>query len=188
MTQITRDFTRAVYTFDAVVHRVPDDKWDSDSTCEGWTLRDVLKHQCGVLDALTEVLRTGEMVPPRMAEEADNPIDRWHQTRDALLSTVDDISETPGALAKEGKYWFGPMSLEQLIAMVQWDPLTHAWDIGSAVGIATCLPEDLAQQSFDRVKNIEEFARKHKLIGTAVTVSDEASITDRFLGYIGRQL
>ncbi len=187
MTQITRDFARAVYTFDAVVQRVPEGKWDNDSACEGWTLRDVLKHQCGVLDALAEVVHTGEIALPQMAEEADDPVARWQQTRDGLFSAVDGAIETPGALAKEDNYWFGPMSLEQLIAMVQWDPLTHAWDIGSSVEVAPYLPEDLVQQSFDKVKGIEEFARKHKLIGEAVPVPDDAPIADRFIGYLGRQ-
>ena len=183
MSETTRDFVRSVYTFDAVVQRVPTDMWDVDSPCEGWSARDVLRHQCGVLDALSKVIQTGEMAPPGMAEEADNPTQRWAQTRDELLTSL----EIPGALAVEGAYWFGPMTVEALVGMVQWDPLTHAWDIGSVTGIAPHMPEDLLEKSLSGIKAIEEMARNFNLIAPAIDVPADAPMADRFIGFLGRQ-
>lgn len=183
MSQNLRNFTRAVYTLDAVVQRVPLNSWDVDSPCEGWSARDVLRHQCGVLDALAQIAHTGVLVSPVMATEADDPVERWTQTRDGLLAALDK----PGVLSQEGKYWFGPMSVDDLVGMVQWDPLTHAWDIGSVTGVDPHIPSDLAEQSLERVAGIEDNARKWGLIADAVPVPDAAPVTDRFLGFIGRR-
>ncbi len=183
MSQIANDFIRAIDTFDAVVQQVPPEKWDNDSPCDGWTAREVLKHQCGVLDAAAEVIRTGEMVPPGMAEEADDPPARWAQTRAAVIAAL----ETEGALEQEGKYWFGPMTMENFVGMVQWDPLTHAWDIAKATGVEANLPDDLVQQSFDRISgDLEAMARKIHLIGDPVPVPDDAPLVDRFVAHLGR--
>jgi len=42
-----RNYTKALYGFDAVVQRVPEDRWDADSPCDGWSARDVVTHACG---------------------------------------------------------------------------------------------------------------------------------------------
>ena len=91
-----RNFTRAIYTFDAVVHRVSDEDWDNQSPCDEWSARDVLKHQCGVLGAMTATLVGGETVPPEPIESAEQPGMVWRQTRDALLEALD----TPGILER----------------------------------------------------------------------------------------
>ena len=85
-----RNFTRAIYVFDAVVQRVPSDKWDNQSPCDEWTARDVLRHQCGVLQAMAATLKSGETVPPQPIDSAETPAAVWAETRDSVLAELDE--------------------------------------------------------------------------------------------------
>ena len=183
MSQNLRNFTRAVYLFDAVVRRMPDDSWDNASPCEGWTAMDVLKHQCGVLDALAHIARTGEMQAPAMIDEdVSDPAARWGQTRDGVLEALD----TQGALHHDDQWWFGPMTVDNLIAIVQWDPLTHAWDLARSAGIDAHLPADLCELSHAVISGMHETALKWKLVGPAVEVGADAGPVEKYLALVGR--
>ncbi len=183
MNKKLEDFIAAVYTFDAVCRKVPADAWDNDSPCEGWTARDVLAHQCGVLDALAHIARTGEWTRPIMPDPPDEPLARWEQTKEALLEALCQ----PGVLEREDKYWFGRMDMASFVSYVQWDPLTHAWDIGTATGVEPNLSPELCRISYELVSGMAEMARKTGRIGPPVPVPDDASIVDRYLGLVGRR-
>ncbi len=183
MSENTRALTRAIYTFDAVVKRVPQDAWSTPSPCDGWSVLDVLGHQCGVLDALAQLLNTGERVFPENAQVTGDPLARWITTRDGVLEAID----TSPHLDKEGKWWFGEMTLDGLVGYVIWDPLTHAFDVGSVTGVASHLPTDLAQQSLERATALAPVLRKNGLIGDEASVAADADVVDRFLAFVGRQ-
>ncbi len=184
MSENLQNFTRAVYTFDAVVRRMPDDSWGNASPCDGWSALDVLKHQCGVLDALASIASTGEMVRPAMIDEdVDDPVSRWGQTRDGVLAALDG----EGALAHEGTYWFGPMTVDELTGFVQWDPLTHAWDLARSAGIDAHLPADLCELSTQRLSGMLDTAVKWKLIAEPVDLGDgDHGPVERYLALSGR--
>jgi uncharacterized protein (TIGR03083 family) len=58
VTQNLRNCTKALYGFDAVIQRVPPDAWGADSPCEGWCVRDVVAHACGVMNAVEAMARS----------------------------------------------------------------------------------------------------------------------------------
>lgn len=182
MNRKLENFIRAVETFDAVCRRVPPDAWDNQSPCEGWTARDVVAHQCAVLDALASFARTGEWTRPGKTEPSDDPPARWEQTREAVLAAL----RRPGVLEREDKYWFGRMDMATFVSYVQWDPLTHAWDIGQAAGLDVSLPPELCQVSYDLIGARAEMFRRTGRIGPPVEVPEDASIVDRYLGLVGR--
>ena len=177
-----RNFTRSVFVFDAVVQRVALGDWDNQSPCEGWSARDVLQHHCGVLAAMTATLNSGETVPPESVDSAPDPVALWNSTRDAALEALDQ----PGILEREGKFWFGPMSVDEWIRIVQWDPMTHAWDIGKATGIEAHLPDDLAADSHELIEPMRGTLSKWGLVADPVVVAEGATAAERFLGLTGR--
>ena len=177
-----RNLSKAVYTFDAVVHRVSDEKWDNQSPCDEWTARDVLRHHCGVLTALAATLESGETVPPVSIESADDPAMVWTQTRDTALEALD----TPGILEREGKFWFGPMSVDQWIQAVQWDSIAHAWDIAKATGVEAHIPHDLAGISHEVIGQMRDTLAGWGLLADAVEAPEGADAAQRFLAMIGR--
>jgi uncharacterized protein (TIGR03086 family) len=182
MSENLRNFTKAIYAMDAVVQRVPTDAWDNDSPCEGWTARDVVGHQAGVLNGAAQIARTGAIAMPAPPEDVSDPLAVWAEARDGILEALD----APGVLHQEGAFWFGPMSVDDLIGVVQWDPLTHAWDIAKATGVQTSIDEGLAQQSYDRVSAMRDGLAKMGLVGEEVAVPDDADIVSRYLGLVGR--
>jgi len=182
MSENLRNFTKALYGMDAVVARVPEAAWDQPSPCEGWTARDVVGHQLGVLNGVAHMAAGNEMIMPTGPDDMSDPQARWVEGRDAVLAALDH----EGALHHSGKYWFGPMTIDELIGVVQWDPLTHAWDLSQATGVAAVLDEGLAQLSFDRISAMRPALAKMRLVGDEVEVAADANIVDRFLGMIGR--
>ena len=182
MSENLRNFTKAVYGMDAVVARVPASAWDQPSPCEGWTARDVVGHQVGVFNGVAHMAAGNDMILPSPPDDVSDPVAVWVEGRDHVLAALDQ----QGALQHEGPYWFGPMSIDELIGVVQWDPLTHAWDVAQATGVEAVLDEGLAQLSYDRISAVRPSLAKMRLIGDEVPVPDDANIIDRFLGLIGR--
>ncbi len=183
MSENLRNFTKALYGMDAVVRRVDDGRWDDPSPCEGWSARDVVAHQVGVLRGLAETVRTGEMALPAEPEDRTDPVGLWGAARDEVIEAID----RPGSLQQHGGYWFGEMSIDQLIAVVTWDPLTHAWDVARATGQEAHLDPGVATVAFDLISSMREGLAKRKLVSAEpVPVPDDADIVSRYLGLVGR--
>lgn len=182
MTVNLRNFTRSVYGFDAVVRRVPADAWSSASPCDGWTAAQVLSHQIGVLDGVTRAARGEEIGMPAAPVALVDPLAAWNACRDGVLAALDG----DGALARSGKYWFGEMTVDTFISIVQWDPLAHAWDISRAAGLDPVPDPELAEASLRTIEPMAAMLRKWKLIGEPVEVSPDRPAMDRFLALIGR--
>ena len=182
MRQNLRNFTRAMYGFDAVAQRVGDDQWGADSPCEGWTARDVVAHLCGTIEALTKMARTGEVAMPATPDVGDDPIGYWNTTRDDVLATLDQ----PGVINTEGAFWWGPMSIDRLLAFVQWDPLGHSWDLAQATGQDAHGADEVAESAIATIEPMADTLRKMNLMGDPVDVPADADAMTRFLGLTGR--
>jgi uncharacterized protein (TIGR03086 family) len=183
MSENLHNFTKAGYSMDAVVGRVPDGAWDQPAPGEGWSARDVVGHAAGVLLAVAEMAGGAAMVLPATPSDLTDPVGTWASARGAILAALD----APGALDLAGEYWFGPMTIDELIGFVQWDPMTHAWDVAQATGVPLHLDEELAQLSFERISSIREGLASMGLVGHEVTVDAGASVVDRYLAMVGRQ-
>ncbi len=181
MTENLRNFTRAVYGMDAVVARVPADAWDNPSPCEGWTARDVVAHAAGILQTLSKMVEGDSMLMPKNAE-GDDPQVAWAEARDSALAALDQS----GVLQREGSYWFGPMSVDDLIGFVQWDSLTHSWDLAAATGVGCVIDEDLLRLSFERISSIRTPLSDMKQIVDAVEVAADAPLIERYIAMTGR--
>ncbi len=182
MSENLRNFTAAVYGFDAVVQRMPADAWDEDSACEGWSGRDLLEHQCAVLNGVTAVARTGRMARPTPPDDVSDPVAAWNQCRDELLAALDQ----PGVLQQQGPFWFDAATVDDMIGVVQWDPLAHAWDLAKTCDIDPCLNERVAAASVATIEGMQAMLVESGRIGEPVPVPADAPASARFLGATGR--
>jgi uncharacterized protein (TIGR03086 family) len=182
MSQNLRNYTRALYGFDAVVQRVPDDRWDAESPCDGWSARDVVAHAAGVVDAVATMARTGEAAMPQMTDERDDPAGLWNASLDGLLEVLDQ----PGVIGKVGHFWFGESTIDDILEFTTWDPLGHSWDLAKAAGLEACASDDVAEAMIASIEPNAEMMRKRKLMGDPVEVPADADAMTRFLGLIGR--
>lgn len=183
MSQNLRNFTAALFGFDAVVQRVQPDQWGNDSPCEGWSAQDVLAHQCAVLAAVTEIARTGEMVGPEEFDLGDDPVAAWNGVRNGILEALD----RPGVLQQEGEFFFGTPTVDALMAFVTWDPLGHSWDLAQATGQELVADAEVAAAVVATVTPLADTLRKYGVMGDAVEVPADADSMTQFIGLIGRQ-
>ena len=168
---------------DAVIQRVPDDRWDADTPCEGWTAGDLVAHCIGVMGALRGQAETGEMVLPEMPDVGDDLLGAWNTARDATLTALD----RRGVLAQEGNYWIGPGTIDELLAFALWDPLTHSWDLAMAVGADAAGSDELAAAVMPVIEGMAPMLRQLGHLGDPIEVPAGASAMSQFLGLTGRQ-
>jgi uncharacterized protein (TIGR03086 family) len=187
-----RRYTKAIYLFDAVVRRVPADHWSSPSPCPDWTAADVVKHQIDVHGMVAGMARGGSLDPddapavePDAAPTFDpaDPYPAWAHALDDVLDALD----TDGALQHEGDTPFGRLTVDKLIGILFVDPLTHAWDLGMAVGVDPALDEALCTRGADQLERAGDMIRGPGLYGDALPYADDADPVTRFVAVAGRQ-
>jgi uncharacterized protein (TIGR03086 family) len=177
-----QNYTKALYGFDAVVQRVPSDRWNADSPCEEWCARDVVAHASGVIDAVAAMARTGEVAMPEMPDAGDDPVGLWNASLSGLLDALDQ----PGVIGKVGTYWFGESTIDDVLAFTTWDPLGHSWDLAKATGLEAHASADVAETMIASIEPNAEMLRSMGLMGPLVEVPADADAMSRFLGLIGR--
>ena len=182
MSSSLRNYTKALYGFDAVVQRVPADRWDSDSPCDGWSARDVVVHACSVMQAVAAMARTGENVVPTTLDPTDDVVELWNITRDDLLEALDH----PNVVNRVGNYWFGESTIDDILAFSVWDQLGHSWDVVRAVGLDAHASDDVAEASLAVISANADMIRQMGLMGEPVEVESDAPAMVRFLGLTGR--
>jgi uncharacterized protein (TIGR03086 family) len=184
MSQNSRNFVRAVHAFDAVVQRTDVSAWQNATPCEGWTAIDLLEHQCAVLNGVAAVASSGQMAAPTPPVDMSDPQAAWRETRDTLLTALDQ----QGVLGKQGPFWFNAATVDEMIGIVMWDAVTHAWDLAQAVGQDHALDDALVQACYDVVAPMSDMLVDSGRTGPVVPVADDAPILDRYLGLVGRQV
>lgn len=183
MSQNSRNFVRAVHAFDAVVQRTDASAWQNATPCEGWTATDLLEHQCAVLNGVAAVASSGQMAAPTPPPDVSDPQAAWRETRDTLLTALDQ----QGVLGQQGPFWFDAATVDDMIGIVMWDAVTHAWDLAQAVGQDHGLDNALVQSCYDLVGPMSDMLVESGRTGPVVPVADEAPILDRYLGLVGRR-
>ncbi len=182
MSQNLRNYTKAVYGLDAVIQRVPDDQWDSASKCDGWTVRDVVAHAAGVMDAVAAMAETGQVAFPANADVSGGAVEAWNASRDRVLAALDQ----PGAVNRAGEYWFGPSTIGDIIGFSQYDGIAHAWDIASAIGMDACSSQELAEAALVSLEGAGDGLRALGLLADPIAVPADADAMNRLLGATGR--
>lgn len=183
MSENLRNFTTAVYGFDAVVQRMPADQWDADCACPGWSARDLVQHQCAVLNGVAAVASSGAMAAPSPPEDVSDPVATWNATRDGVLAALDG----QGVLAQQGPFWFDAPTVDDMIGIVQWDPLAHSWDLAQTCGLDACIDEGVAAASLTRIQSMQPMLTESGRTAEPVEVGADASVVEQFLAATGRQ-
>lgn len=181
MSKNLRQFTKAVYAFDAVVNRVEADAWSNQTPCEEWDARALVEHQCAVLRGVADVARTGAMARPNPPEDMSDPVAAWTETRDSVLSVLDSA----GTLGQQGPFWFDAATVDDMIGIVTWDPLVHSWDLAKATGQDAAMDEALVRASMATLEPMAGMLAKSGRTAEAIAV-DSSAVIDQYLGLVGR--
>lgn len=182
-------FLRGLDAFDAVVHAVPSDGWDVPTGCDGWTARDVLGHVVRVVDVGAVILSgdTPDWTPPEGRPAAvlgdGDPVARWDSAAAAVRAAMADGVDLDRVVDSP----MGPRSIGEGLSFPAIDLHVHAWDLGTAAGVAVPIDPDLPAFAHEKIDPMPpEMVRSPSVFGPEVAVADGASDTDRFLAWTGR--
>lgn len=174
--------------FDSVLTAVPDDGWDRRSACTEWTVRDVAGHviwgQRQLRAWATGAEYADQSGAPGAAHPApltgDDPVATWRTARAEALATLDERSlarlvELPG---------LGPIPVTALLTLLTVDQVTHAWDIGHAVGVDVRIEPALMSLALDWART--NVLRRPGFFGPEQTPPADADEQTRLLAFLGR--
>lgn len=155
---------------------------DRPSPCEGWTVRDVLNHLFGAIDAFTVAAREG--TPPQAPSGDDrvgnDPAAAFPMLRDDSLTAWG----TPGAAER-------PTGVIPDVALVELqlaDVALHTWDVATAAGLDADLPPDVVDHLLAKLEGEwAEIGRRMGAFGPPCDPPDEASAVERLAAVAGRQ-
>jgi len=125
-----------------VIDSVPASAWTSESPCEGWSARDVVRH-------LVETQRglfadRGLALGDQPDIDAD-PARAWRNHAERVRQSITD--DAVPAITYEG--YFGPTTLGATLEQFYvWDMYVHRWDIAQAAG----LDDELTDAELDRIE------------------------------------
>lgn len=180
-------FDRGLDAFGVVVEQLEPADWDRPSPCAGWTALDVLGHLTSSLRMGISVLRGEQPTWPEVDRPADlidgDPVDVWRSTaalaREALVGAdLDLVMDTP----------MGKRTVADRLAFPAIDLYVHAWDIGRAAGLDVEIPAEAIEFSHAFIDPIpvDRVRGANGAFGAEVDVADDASPTDAFIAWTGR--
>lgn len=179
-----RDFTKATYTFDAVVQRVPADAWERRSPCEEWTAREVLGHVVWGMQRITAGA-LGHDAPaerPEAESAGDDPVATWNEAMRATLTALDQ----QGVLDRTVTTSFGTATIDAVLGFYPADLLAHAWDIATTAGQDAHLPADLCERFAVGIAAAGDGVRGPGRMAEPVAVAAGADAPTRFIAQTGR--
>ncbi|MDT0212835.1 TIGR03086 family metal-binding protein [Rothia sp. ARF10] len=156
--------------------------WDVPAPVDGWAARDVVRHLVewfpGFLEAGAGVrLERGPSVD-------DDPVAAWTTHADAVQALLDDPETETKVLSNRH---IGDVPLPQAVdRFYTSDVFMHTWDLARATGQPDRLDEEFANQMFSGMQEHDEMLRASGQYGPRVDVPETADITDRLMGFVGR--
>ena len=179
-TSIATAYAAADRPLTAVLDTVAPDAWDRSSTCEGWTVRDVVRH---LVQTQREFLTEHGV---DLGEEPDvdaDPAAAWRSHAARVAVAVAD----PAVAEQVYDGFFGPTTVGATLEQVYvWDMVVHRWDVARSVGADPALTD----AELDRVEaGADSFGDALYTEGVcrpAVQPPADADCTTRVLARLGR--
>ncbi len=172
--------------FGDVVGQLEPPDWRRPSACDGWRELDVLGHVGAATRFGTALLRqeapTWDPVEPPGAAVDGDPQRWWESLVDPARAAVSGVD-----LSRIVDSPIGQRSIGEGLSFPAVDLFVHAWDIAAPLGIAIEIPDtaiEFAHGVLDPVPT--EQLRSARVFGSAVTAPGDATESDRFLAWTGR--
>ena len=182
MTTTTADRYRELAgAFEAKIGAVRPDQWAAPTPCDGWTVRDLVRH---VVD--TQGLFEG-MVGRELGaipSVDDEPTAAFAAASTVVQGDLDD----PARAEETFEGFFGTSTFAQAIdRFACFDLVVHGWDLARATG----QEETIEPVEIERVMASTELfgpnLRTSGVCGPEVEVGEDASAQDRLVAFLGRQ-
>jgi uncharacterized protein (TIGR03086 family) len=166
-----------------IVSGVKTDQLSNSTPCSEFDVRLLLNHMIGGLEMLREAASGGTAVRPEGDQFGDNPGNTYNERRAKLVEAI----RRDGVLDRPWKMPFGELPGQMMASIAFVEHVTHGWDLAKATGQNTTIPEDLLKDSLEVVTPMDAMWRMDGVCGPKVEVPADASETDQFAGFMGRQ-
>jgi uncharacterized protein (TIGR03086 family) len=175
-------YRRLAERFTDVVDAVPADAWANDSPCDGWNVRDVLRHVADTEREFMERMDFGSDIEP-----SDDPIADWRTVNRAMQDALDDPAKADHGY--DG--YFGPTTFAETVdTFYAGDLLVHRWDIAHGAGLTDL--EQLDESDLDdarrRLEPLGDNVRAPGVFGPPLDAGPDATEQERFLAWVGRRV
>jgi uncharacterized protein (TIGR03086 family) len=162
-----------------VVAGVRPDQYDDKTPCTEWTVRDLLEHMIGVVEGL------GAAASGRAPEPFTLSADPAAQL-DAAATSAMVGWRTPGVLDRIVDAGPGPMPGYALASINLLDTATHTWDLATATGQPTALPDEVATAALEASRAIVNAELRPGRFGPEVPAPAGANPTEALVAFLGR--
>jgi uncharacterized protein (TIGR03086 family) len=162
-----------------VVAGVRPDQYDDKTPCAEWTVRDLLEHMIGVVDGL------GAAASGRAPEPftlSGDPAAQMHAAATGAMVGW----RTPGVLDRVVDAGPGPMPGRALASINLLDTATHTWDLATATGQPSALPDDVATAALGASRVIVDDELRPGRFGPEVPAPAGATPTEALVAFLGR--
>lgn len=162
-----------------VIAGVRPDQYDDKTPCEQWTVRDLLDHMIGVVAGLGSAA-SGQ--PPSPFILGPDPAAQF----EAVAATTLDAWRGPGVLDTIVDGGAGPMPGHVLAGINLVDTATHTWDLATATGQPSALPDDVATTALKTSRATISPEIRPGRFGPEVGAPDGAGPTEALVAFLGR--
>ena len=159
-------------TWTALTGAMGDDHWDKPSTCDEWTVRELVDHTLYWQGMAGRLLSAG-------TQKGDD----WNTLHTAISAALDDPTCLEGNDER-----FSDMPRHRVFGLMLADLLIHSWDLATSIGAEIALPEEAAEAAMFGLQRMPvEMLRSPNMFGPEVEVAADASAQNKLIGFVGRQ-
>lgn len=187
MISTTDLFLRGAERFGAHVGAVRDDQWGLDTPCEGWGVRELVRHLVYELLWVPELFagKTIAEVGDRFEGEVLG-LDPVATYRDARRAAVEAVT-APGAFDRSVHLSYGDVPGEHYAFELSNDLWIHGWDLARAIGADERIDPDVAELLYARYQPLEPGLKASGLFGPQVDPPAGADVQTKLLAVMGRR-
>jgi uncharacterized protein (TIGR03086 family) len=155
----------AAAALDERLRLVSTDRLQEPSSCEGWSIYDLINHVNGGGHRYLMLLQgadAGALAATRTQDHVGgDPAGSFWRWQKPLA----DEFAAHGALARVAHHPVGDRSGRDLLGMRTLDLALHAWDLARSLGLDECIDPDLARYLLAHQMQLVEELRGHGLYG-----------------------
>jgi uncharacterized protein (TIGR03086 family) len=187
MSEFADRYRSAAAQFTQKVESVPEERWESPTPCEDWTVRDVVRH---VVDSSGLFLGFIRRELPSGPEVQEDPRGAWINARDAVQAALDD----PEIAQTEYQGAMGPSTFEKGVdQFLRADLYVHGWDVARGAGLDEGMDPDAVHEIYGVMQKmasapgVSEMMRSAGGFGPEVEVPADADEQTKLLAFLGRK-
>jgi uncharacterized protein (TIGR03086 family) len=162
------------------------EQWDAPSTCEGWTVRELVSHIVGGNYWAAEL--TAGLTIEEVGDRLDGDLlgtDPMRAFDDSAIVSAAAF-RAPGAMETMCAVSYGPVPGEIYCGHRLIDVLVHGWDVAVSTGQDATLDAALVDAALEVVEPQIDLIAASGQYGTRQPVADDAGPQSRLLALLGR--